>query len=454
MKKWMKKIIALIIVLSLVCGLAPNLSLVVRAEEIGSDNEVLDNPTEEPGLEEDAGDLDNPADEPDVEGDDDSSDEPSDDPSDEPSDEPTDEPDTDEHVHTYGEPEFTWEEDFKSATATFTCVVDESTQVVDAKITKEVVVVPTETKAGERLYTATVTFEGITYTDAKTEEIPAGTILAVDSLKVANNANTIKISWAASEHVDGYLVYRRTAESSYKVVATVRGNENTSFKDQNTAKGIKYFYNVAAYRNDEDGRIVGPRRSVAAQIVRTWITSITNQNGSVKLNWTKVNGVEGYKVYRKSEGQEKYFLIKTIKSAGKNYYTDKAEKAIVNGKKSQYYIVPYYADSNNVVTKTSVKTNYYLKKEVISSVESNGSKALKVSWKKNNKATGYQIRYSRSESFDSYNTVKVTSKNTLSKTVKNLKSGKTYYVKVRAYKTVNGVTSYSAWSNVKTKKTK
>ena len=150
----------------------------------------------------------------------------------------------------------------------------------------------------------------------------------------------------------------------------------------------------------------------------------------------------------------KYYLIKTLKGAGKTTYTDKAEKAIVNGKKSQYYIVPYYAKSSNVVTKTSVKANYYLKKQNISSVETKGSKSLKVAWKKNNKATGYQVRYSRSESFNSYNTVKITSKNTLSKTLKDLKKGKTYYVKVRAYKTVNGVTSYSAWSNVKTKKTK
>ena len=148
-----------------------------------------------------------------------------------------------------------------------------------------------------------------------------------------------------------------------------------------------------------------------------------------------------------------YYRIKTIEGAGKNTYTDKAEKAIVNGKKSQYYIVPYYATSSNVVTKTSVKTNYYLKKETISSVETKGSKALKVAWQKNAKATGYQVRYSTSKSFDSYKTAKLTSKNTLSKTLKDLKKNKTYYVKVRAYKTVNGNKIYSAWSGKKSIKT-
>jgi len=364
------------------------------------------------------------------------------------------EPGEDDHTHEYGEPDFVWADDYKSATATFVCKDYDSYQDVEAEVTKEVVVEPTETEAGQMLYTATVTFEGKTYTDTKIIEIPAGTIMEVSSFKAVNQANSIKLTWEASENVDGYLVYRRTNESSYKVVTTIRDSEKTSFVDENVANGIRYYYNIAAFKNTEDGRRVGTKRSLATQILRTKITSVTNQNGSVKISWTKAEGVAGYKVWRKADGQEKYYRIATLEGAGKTSYTDKAEKAIVNGKKSQYYIVPYYKNSSNVVTKTSVKTNYYLKKETISSVETKGSKALKVKWKKNNKATGYQVRYSTSKSFDSYKTAKLTSKNTLSKTLKDLKKSKTYYVKVRAYKTVNGTTYYSAWSNVKTKKTK
>ena len=41
---------------------------------------------------------------------------------------------------------------------------------------------------------------------------------------------------------------------------------------------------------------------------------------------------------------------------------------------------------------------------------------------------------------------------TLTKTIKKLKKGKVYQIKVRAYKKVNGVTYYGAWSKVKTTK--
>ena len=45
-------------------------------------------------------------------------------------------------------------------------------------------------------------------------------------------------------------------------------------------------------------------------------------------------------------------------------------------------------------------------------------------------------------------------KKTKSKTVKNLKAKKKYYVQIRAYKTISGKTYYSAWSAVKAVKTR
>lgn len=83
-------------------------------------------------------------------------------------------------------------------------------------------------------------------------------------------------------------------------------------------------------------------------------------------------------------------------------------------------------------------------------------KALKATWKKSaNKVTGYQVRYSTSKTFKSSKTASVKyTKKVNSKVVKNLKSNKRYYVKVRTYtKTADG-TYYSVWSKAKSAKVK
>ncbi|MDY2808128.1 MAG: S8 family serine peptidase, partial [Oscillospiraceae bacterium] len=79
----------------------------------------------------------------------------------------------DEVEHKYGEPVWSWT-GVESATATFTCEHDAThTQVVNATITSEVTKPATCTEDGVRTYTATVTFEGKTYTDTKTDVIKA-----------------------------------------------------------------------------------------------------------------------------------------------------------------------------------------------------------------------------------------------------------------------------------------
>ena len=78
-----------------------------------------------------------------------------------------------EEHHNYGEPTWSWNNDF-TASAVFTCTDDDGhTQTVPATVTDEVTTEPTCDKEGLRTYTAKVTFEDKEYTSSKTETIPA-----------------------------------------------------------------------------------------------------------------------------------------------------------------------------------------------------------------------------------------------------------------------------------------
>ncbi len=76
------------------------------------------------------------------------------------------------HTHTYGgEPVFTWSDDCASCTATFTCTMCDDTKTVDAEVTHQTTA--TCTADGETVHTASVTLDGTTYTDTRTESAPA-----------------------------------------------------------------------------------------------------------------------------------------------------------------------------------------------------------------------------------------------------------------------------------------
>ena len=77
-------------------------------------------------------------------------------------------------------------------------------------------------------------------------------------------------------------------------------------------------------------------------------------------------------------------------------------------------------------------------------------RSIKVSWKKQAvKTNGYQLQYSTDKNFRRYTKVNVKGSKNTSKTIKKLKSGKYYYVRVRTYKVVNGDKYFSKWSKAK-----
>ena len=81
--------------------------------------------------------------------------------------------------------------------------------------------------------------------------------------------------------------------------------------------------------------------------------------------------------------------------------------------------------------------------------------ALVVYWNKIANASGYQIQVATDKKFKkNKKTVTVTKQNAIKKTVKKLKAKKKYFVRVRAYKIVDGKKSYGKWSKIKTVKTK
>lgn len=101
-------------------------------------------------------------------------------------------------------------------------------------------------------------------------------------------------------------------------------------------------------------------------------------------------------------------------------------------------------------TATEVPQQATLKKVI-----SPKKKTLKATWKRDSKATGYQVVIATDKKFKKNKKTATIAKNkTVSKTFKKLKSKKTYYAKVRAYKKSGSKKVYGAYSKVKKVKVK
>ena len=110
--------------------------------------------------------------------------------------------------HSYGEPVWNWSEDGKTCTVTFTCEKDET-----HKETPKVIVTSAEktpgtcTEAGVTTYTATVEFNGQTYTDTKdlTDILAIGHKLTKTEVKAPTSTDTGNIEYWYCEVCDKYF---------------------------------------------------------------------------------------------------------------------------------------------------------------------------------------------------------------------------------------------------------
>lgn len=125
--------------------------------------------------------------------------------------------------------------------------------------------------------------------------------------------------------------------------------------------------------------------------------------------------------YTLSYGTNKATGKATVKITGKGNYTGSITKT--------FYIVPK--------SPTGLKVT-------------SGKKNATIKYNQSVGASGYQIAYSTSKTTG----FKYVSSTSLSKVIGNLSSNKTYYIKVRAYKTVNKVNYYGTFSGLKSIKVK
>lgn len=230
--------------------------------------------------------------------------------------------------------------------------------------------------------------------------------------------------------------------------------QDITVKDGNETLVNGTDYEVSYANNTKPGKAtvtITGKGNYAGTITKTFIIRPTQvksvkvksqETNSVTINWSAVNGVTGYKVYVFDYSKNKYqyagktkdtsFEVKKLKVS--TTYKFKV-RAYVNVDGTQYFgKYSTYLKSSTRPNTPKVKLNSK-KRKVIFDV------------KKDSKTTGYKIYMSTSKN-GKYARIRTLDKNVTSYTKKGLKANKTYYFKIRAYRTVNGQQIFSNYTEV------
>lgn len=303
--------------------------------------------------------------------------------------------------------------------------------------------------------------------------------------------SAIKDAGTYTIELTGQNGYTGTTYVTFTVTGTDIGNYTVTLKESkvnadgrsktpvitSVAYGYASKLNTTDYTvsyQDSTGKEVKAYQMSAPGTYRVVVTGKNGYTGSCYANFTiegltqSITGVESsYKIYPTSEA----FKLQAKATEGVITYT--SSDPSVASVDAYGYVTPHKAGRAKITISTTgnVKYNpandstvikvYPNKAKLTRKPWKTGNGKIKVRWNKQDNVTRYEVRYARNKSFKSgsYKTKKVNAAvntyTTQSTTISGLRSGYTYYVKVRAVKEVYNdygkkLTYYGNWSGWKT----
>lgn len=187
------------------------------------------------------------------------------------------------------------------------------------------------------------------------------------------------------------------------------------------------------------------------------ITRTSTAKGTMKLTWEKVEGASGYYVYiyNKTSDTKNPKRLATVTGTSYTITKDYNGKALVVGKDYKIAVRAFTKldDGSILYAKAGVAKTFklYPAKPTITAKSTVKGK-VNLSWTNVAGEKGYGVFYSTSK--DGKYTRLDTTKTDVVKLTKSLKSGKTYYFKVRSYTVVDGKTVTGAFGNIQSVKIK
>lgn len=260
----------------------------------------------------------------------------------------------------------------------------------------------------------------------------------------------VTLSWSkAADDVTGYRVYRYDEDQDRYVY--LKSTTSRKYTDEDVTSGKTYQYKVRCYWTIGGTNYYGNYSSVIsvttppAKVAE--VDTETRSSTYLTLNWKKVSGASGYRIYKYNTSSKSYEKVTTISKGSTVSYKITGLTAATE---YQFKVRAYKKTDTGTLwgSSSSAYKDCTKPAQTKNLKAATKSSAVTLTWSKVARAGGYQIyRYnSKTKKYEKIATVK--GNKTFSYKNTKLKKGSTMKYKVRAYKTYNGTNYYGAYSEV------
>ena len=248
---------------------------------------------------------------------------------------------------------------------------------------------------------------------------------AVKLGKAAAGTADITVTWSKADGAVKYNVYRRTADSSWKKLATVNGS-TLKYVDKTASRGVQYIYTVRGIAADGTTMGTYDKAGVSDTIapVKVTLDKISANASGVTVTWKAANGAAKYYVYRKDAKNTSWKRLGTVSSG--TSYTDKTAEY---GVQYTYTVKGVAADGTKGAHDTTGLTVMMVPATVTLNNATHNATSITVTWKAAAGAKTYHV-YRRAPGDSSW-TIVGRSVSGTSYTDKNVKVGVKYTYTVR-----------------------
>ena len=160
-------------------------------------------------------------------------------------------------------------------------------------------------------------------------------ILSADAV----SAKAVRVRWSARKKNTGYIIYRKTAGTSWKRIKIVQNV--TEYTDSTCQSATTYYYTIRAYTKNEGVYYYSPYMknglAVTTNMLMPTVKAVSNIKNTATVSWSRQSGINGYVIYRKSGTAGKWKRIKILSAI----YSSYTEKGLTSGSVYIYSVRPY-----------------------------------------------------------------------------------------------------------------